>query len=95
VLALLMLLLMLVGMFLDGISIFLIFVPLLLPIMQPSSGTWSGSACMLTLMVAIGQFTPPMAVNLMVSCRIAGVRMEDTVRWVRLDAAAMFLVMVP
>jgi TRAP-type C4-dicarboxylate transport system permease large subunit len=27
----------------------------------------------LTMKIAIGQFTPPMAVNLMVSCRIAGV----------------------
>ena len=36
----------------------------------------------LTLKVALGQFTPPLAVNLMVSCRIAGVRMESTVRWV-------------
>ena len=36
--------------------------------------------------VAIGQFTPPMAVNLMVSCRIARVRMEETVPLGRLDA---------
>jgi TRAP-type C4-dicarboxylate transport system permease large subunit len=32
--------------------------------------------------VAIGQFTPPMAVNLLVACRIAGVRIEQTVPWV-------------
>jgi hypothetical protein len=41
---------------------------------------WFG--VLLTLKVALGQFTPPLAVNLMVSCRIAGVRMEQTVRWV-------------
>ena len=46
------------------------------------------------LKVALGQFTPPLAVNLMVSCRIAGVRMEDTVRWVGPMLLAMFLVMV-
>ncbi len=34
------------------------------------------------MMIAIGQFTPPMAVNLMVSCRIAGVSMESTIPWV-------------
>jgi TRAP-type C4-dicarboxylate transport system permease large subunit len=33
-------------------------------------------------MVAVGQFTPPMAVNLMVSCKMAGVSMEETFRWV-------------
>ena len=90
VLALLIVLLITVGMFLDGISIFLIFVPLLLPIMQHYGWdpVWFG--VILTLKVALGQFTLPLAVNLMVSCRIAGVRMESTVRWVRLDAMAMF-----
>ncbi len=82
VLALLILLLITVGMFLDGVSIFLIFVPLLWPIVQHYQWdpVWFG--VLLTLKVALGQFTPPLAVNLMVSCRIAGVGMEDTVRWV-------------
>ena len=81
-------------MFLDGISIFLIFVPLLLPIMQHYNWdpVWFG--VILTLKVALGQFTPPLAVNLMVSCRIAGVRMESTVRWVGPMLLAMFLVMI-
>lgn len=71
-----------VGMVLDGISIFLIFVPLLLPLMKGFGWdpVWFG--VLLTYMVAIGQFTPPMAVNLLVTTRIAGVGMEDTVRWV-------------
>ena len=94
VLSLLILLLITVGMFLDGVSIFLIFVPLLLPIMQHYNWdpVWFG--VILTLKVALGQFTPPLAVNLMVSCRIAGVRMEETVRWVGWMLFAMFLVMV-
>ena len=41
--------------------------------------------------VAIGQFTPPMAVNLMVSCRIADVPIEATVRWVGPLIVAMFV----
>jgi TRAP-type C4-dicarboxylate transport system permease large subunit len=45
----------------------------------------------LTMMIAIGQFTPPMAVNLMVSCRIAGVSMESTVPWVIWLVLAMTL----
>ena len=48
----------------------------------------------LTLKVALGQFTPPLAVNLMVSGRIATVRMEETVRWVGWMLFAMFRVMV-
>jgi tripartite ATP-independent transporter DctM subunit len=94
VLALLMLLLVAVGMFLDGISIFLIFVPLLLPIVNHYhwDPVWFG--VLLTLMVALGQFTPPIAVNLMVTCRIAGVRMEETVRWVIWLLAALLSVLL-
>jgi TRAP-type C4-dicarboxylate transport system permease large subunit len=51
--------------------------------------TWFG--VVLTMMIAIGQFTPPMAVNLMVSCRIAGVSMESTVPWVIWLVLAMTL----
>ena len=93
VLALLLLLLIAVGMVLDGVSIFLIFVPLLMPIalFYEWDLVWFG--VMLTIMVAIGQFTPPIAVNLMVSCRIANVRIEETTRWVLwfLLAAGMVL----
>ena len=82
VLTLLILFLLFVGMFLDGVSIFLIFIPLLIPIANAYQWDLVWFGVILTLMVAVGQFTPPMAVNLMVSCRIAGVRMEETVRWV-------------
>ena len=94
VLSLLILMLIVVGMFLDGVSIFLIFVPLLMPIANHYKWdpVWFG--VLLTLKVALGQFTPPLAVNLMVSCRIAGVRMEETVRWVGWLLLAMFMVMV-
>ncbi|MGY2486496.1 TRAP transporter large permease [Cupriavidus sp. CP313] len=94
VLALIVLLLMTVGMFLDGISIFLIFVPLLLPIVNAFqwNPVWFG--VVLTLKVALGQFTPPLAVNLMVSCRIARVRMEETVPWVIWMLLAMFIAML-
>ena len=89
VLSLLIALLLVLGMFLDGISIFLIFVPLLMPIMDHYqwSPVWFG--VVLTLNVAIGQFTPPMAVNLMVSSRIANVRMDETTRWVLWLVAGM------
>jgi tripartite ATP-independent transporter DctM subunit len=92
VLALLVLLLVVVGMFLDGVSIFLIFIPLLLPIATFYKWDLVWFGVLLTLMVAIGQFTPPMAVNLMVSCRIAGVRMEETVRWIGWLLAATLVV---
>jgi tripartite ATP-independent transporter DctM subunit len=94
VLSLLVILLMTLGMFLDGISIFLIFVPLLMPIANAYNWdpVWFG--VLLTLKVALGQFTPPLAVNLMVSCRIARVPMESTVRWVVWLLVSMFMVLV-
>ena len=94
VLALLVALLVLAGMFLDGISIFLIFVPLLLPIALTYGWDLVWFGVVLTLMVALGQFTPPLAVNLMVSCWIAGVSIESTLRYVGWLLGAMLLVAI-
>ncbi|MEJ7931685.1 TRAP transporter large permease [Ramlibacter sp. AN1015] len=92
VLALIVLLLVLVGTVLDGVSIFLIFIPLLMPIVNHFRWDTVWFGVLLTLLVAVGQFTPPMAVNLMVSCRIAGVGIESTLRWVGWLLAAMLMV---
>ncbi|MBP0462779.1 TRAP transporter large permease [Roseomonas sp. PWR1] len=88
---LLMLVLIVIGMFLDGVSTFLILLPVLIPIANSFNWdlTWFG--VILTMKIAIGQFTPPMAVNLMVSCRIAGVSMESTIPWVVWMILAMFV----
>jgi tripartite ATP-independent transporter DctM subunit len=89
-----------IGMFLDGVSIFLIFLPLLYPLMLAFEWdpVWFG--VLLTMKIALGQFTPPMAVNLMVACRLANVRMEQTVPWVgwllvSFAAAALAVLFVP
>lgn len=89
--ALLMVVLIFIGMFLDGVSTFLILLPVLIPIANAFQWdlTWFG--VILTMKIAIGQFTPPMAVNLMVSCRIAGVSMESTIPWVVWMVLAMFV----
>lgn len=94
VLALIIVLLLIMGMFLDGISIMLIFVPLMAPIMLHYQWdvVWFGVVLVLT--IAVGQFTPPLAVNLMVSAKIAQVRMESTTRWVIWLVLAMCLAMI-
>jgi C4-dicarboxylate transporter, DctM subunit len=71
-----------VGMFLDGVSIFMIFLPLLYPLALAFEWDVVWFGVLLTMMVAIGQFTPPMAVNLLVACRLAKVRVETTVPYV-------------
>ncbi len=93
-LAMIMVMLLIAGMLLDAISIYLVFLPILVPIMRNFGWdpVWFG--VLLTINMAIGQFTPPMAVNLMVTSRIAGVTIESTVRWVLWMVAAMLVALV-
>mgnify|MGYP000915420378 CR=1 FL=1 len=79
---LIMTMLLLIGVVLDGVSIFLIFLPLMVPLMRIFGWdpVWFG--ILITMAIAIGTFTPPMAVNLLVTSRIAGVSVEKTIPWV-------------
>ncbi len=74
--------LLLAGMVLDGVSIYLITLPLLVPIAAAFGWNLTWFGVLMAMNIAIGQFTPPVAVNLMVTTRIAGVPIEATVRWV-------------
>lgn len=82
VLLLVMVVLLMAGMVLDGISIYLITLPLLIPLMERFAWdpTWFG--ILMAMNIAIGQFTPPVAVNLMVTAKVGGVSIEATTRWV-------------
>lgn len=88
-LAMIMLLLLVAGMLLDAASIFLIFLPILVPIVNAFGWDMTWFAVLMTMNMAIGQFTPPMAVNLLVTTRIAGIGMEATVKWVLWMVLAM------
>ncbi len=91
VIIILMLFLVIVGMFLDGVSIFLIFLPLFVPVAESFHWDLVWFGVLMTYNIALGQFTPPMAVNLMVSCRLSGASMESTVRWDLWMLLSMFL----
>ena len=82
ILCLIMGLLLLAGMVLDGISIYLITLPLLVPIAQAFEWSFVWFGVVMAINIAIGQFTPPVAVNLMVTAKIAQVPLESTFRWV-------------
>jgi C4-dicarboxylate transporter, DctM subunit len=75
-------LLLVAGMFLDAISIFFIFLPLLVPVAQHYHWDLVWFGVIITMNIALGQFHPPLGVNLMVTSRMAGIPMESTVRWV-------------
>jgi len=93
-LLMIMLMLLVAGMLLDAVSIFLVFLPILLPIAKTFNWDLVWFGVLMTMNMAIGQFTPPMAVNLMVTTRIAGVSMESTVRWVLWMVGAMLIALV-
>ncbi len=100
ILLLLNLMLIVAGMLLDAISIYYVFVPIFLPVMKQFGWdpVWFG--VMITVNLAIGTITPPVAVNLYVASRIAGTSMEEVSRWalpffVALLAALLLVVYVP
>ncbi|MGM0833261.1 TRAP transporter large permease [Halomonas qinghailakensis] len=88
-LVLVMLAVLVAGMLLDAISIYLIMMPVLIPVMQHFewNPVWFG--ILLAMNIAIGQFTPPVAVNLMVTTEVAKIRLEETLCWALLFVVAM------
>jgi tripartite ATP-independent transporter DctM subunit len=75
-------LLVVAGMLLDAISIYYVFLPILLPLMKQFNWdpVWFG--VMMTVNLAIGTITPPVAVNLYVASNISGAPIEEVSRWV-------------
>jgi C4-dicarboxylate transporter DctM subunit len=76
ILLLINLILFIAGMLMDAISIFYVFLPILIPIIAHFhwDPVWFG--VMMTLNLAIGQITPPVAVNLYVIANIADLSLE-------------------
>lgn len=93
-LVLVMVAVLLAGMLLDAISIYLILMPVLIPVMQHFqwNPVWFG--ILLSMNLAIGQFTPPVAVNLMVTIEVARVRLEETIGWALLFVGAMLVALL-
>lgn len=69
--------LLIAGLFIDGASIYFVLVPLLMPAVyaQGVDLVWFG--VFVALAVAIGQFTPPVGVNLFVAARVLDVEFDD------------------
>ena len=88
------LLVLIAGMFLDVISMFFIFMPLLVPIAFHYHWDLVWFGVLITMDMALGQFHPPLGVNLIVTCRMANVSMESTVLWTLWFVAAMACAML-
>jgi C4-dicarboxylate transporter DctM subunit len=68
------------GMLLDANSIMYIFLPILIPIIRTLGWDPIWFGVVMTVNLAIGQVTPPVAVNLFVGARISGLTMEQIAR---------------
>lgn len=82
------------GMLIDAISIFYIFLPIFMPIIEHFGWdpVWFG--VVMTLNLAVGQFTPPVAVNLYVTTQLANIRLEKTFKAVWPMVLAMLVALV-
>ncbi|MFD1415697.1 TRAP transporter large permease [Oceanobacillus jeddahense] len=72
--------LLIIGTFIDAISAFYIFVPLLMPVLLEVGVDPTTIGVMMTVGLAIGLFTPPVGLNLFVASGISGVSSEGIVR---------------
>jgi tripartite ATP-independent transporter DctM subunit len=100
VLALLNGLILVAGMLLDAISIYYVFLPIFLPLLARFGWdpVWFG--VMMTVNLAIGTITPPVAVNLYVAANLARIPVDEVARWAwpfvaALLAALLLVVYVP
>ena len=94
ILLLINLLIFIAGMLMDAIGVFYIFLPIFIPIMDYFGWdpVWFG--VVMTLNLAIGQFTPPVAVNLYVTTQLADIRLEETFRAVIPMVIAMLIALL-
>lgn len=65
------------GMILDGVSILYVFMPILIPIIQHFQWDVIWFGVLITINIAIGTITPPVAVNLYVGSNVSGLSMEE------------------
>ncbi len=79
-LLLLNMLILVAGMLLDAISIYYIFLPILLPVIRHFGWDPMWFGVMMTVNLAIGTVTPPVALNLYVAANLAGISMEKISR---------------
>lgn len=80
IMLIIMVILLIAGMFLDAISIYYVFLPIIIPIMinYGWDPIWFG--IVMTVNLAIGQVTPPVAVNAYVAAKISRTTLEDIAR---------------
>ncbi|MGC2941220.1 TRAP transporter large permease [Brevibacterium sp. FAM 24638] len=80
ILAVITVILLIVGAFVDAISAFYLFIPILVPILLGVGVDMTTIGVFMTVNLAIGLFTPPVGLNLYVGAGIGKTRLEEVVR---------------
>ena len=94
VLLLLMALLLILGTFMETIAIILILAPIFSALFARYGIDPVHFGLLLTLNLAIGANTPPLGIDLMAACRVAGIPMSDSFRYLGPFLLAMIAVML-
>ena len=89
VLLLLMTILLVLGSFMESIAIIIIVTPIVLPLLSQYGIDPVHFGVLLTINLAIGANTPPLGVDLMAACRIAGISVMYSLRHLMLMLVAM------
>ncbi|HDY87636.1 MAG TPA: TRAP transporter large permease, partial [bacterium] len=88
------------GLFLDAISIFYIFLPILLPVIHAIGVDPLHFGIIITVNLAIGQVTPPVGINLVAASGVSGVNIKK-ISWLVLPfiagecVALLFITFIP
>lgn len=79
ILLMLNILILILGMFLDGIPVLIIAVPLIMPLMEQMGMNLVHLGAMMVMNIGLGVVSPPYALSIFVGTRISGVAWEDLV----------------
>ena len=92
--------LLIMGCFIDGVTIKLLLVPILLPLVDEYDIDRVHFGCILLISLILGIATPPLGIGLFISSRLSGAPLEDIVRsvlpyFIPLLLATVAIVLVP
>jgi tripartite ATP-independent transporter DctM subunit len=86
--------LLVLGMFMETIAIIIIVVPVLMPVITSLGMDPVHFGVMLAVNLAIGANTPPVGVDLLAACRIGGVNLEGTLKYVASFVGVMVIALI-
>jgi len=86
--------LLILGMFMETIAIIIIVVPVLMPVINSIGMDPVHFGVMLAVNLAIGANTPPVGVDLLAACRIGGVNLEGTLKYVASFVGVMIVALI-